>query len=226
MKKGYWEIKKTTFAPYIILFIHQKKQYSVLNSFNMKNLTLFSGLVLSLLFVQCKNSTPAPAPAATTAAANGMRTTKIAYVDTDTLQEKYNWFKEQNTILDKKRAQAENEFEAKARQFQNEVIALQQKAQSGTVPPAQLQKDEQNLARRQQALEYERGQRSQGLVDETAKASEELRRRINEVLTELQKTKGYDYVVQYSKNGGTGILFVNSELDITNEVLTILNSKK
>ena len=190
----------------------------------MKNLTLFSSLVLSLLFIQCKNEAPAPAAAAP--ATGGMRQTKVAYVDTDTLQEKYNWFKEQNTLLDKKRAQAESEFEAKARQFQNEVLALQQKAQTGTVPPAQLQKEEQGLARRQQSLEYERGQRSQALVDETAKASDELRRRINEVLTELQKTKGYDYVVQYSKNGGTGILFVNSELDITNEVLTILNSKK
>ncbi|NJN33049.1 MAG: OmpH family outer membrane protein [Saprospiraceae bacterium] len=118
----------------------------------------------------------------------------------------------------------ENSMAQKAEDFQKAVYALQQKAQAGTTPPAQLQQEEKALGERQQQLALERDQKAKGLMDESAKFNEELRKRIKNVLTDLQKQKGYDYVISYSDNVGSQFWYVNPSLDITNEVLTSLNA--
>jgi outer membrane protein len=103
---------------------------------------------------------------------------------------------------------------------------LQQKAQQGTTPPAELQKEEQVLMQRQQSIAADRDRKAKDLMDETTKFNEILQKRVHEVLVQLQKDKGYDFVVSYSKNGGSPFLYVNDKLDITSEVLTVLNASK
>ena len=105
-------------------------------------------------------------------------------------------------------------------------VALQEEAQKGTVPPAQLQQKGEALQAKQQSIVAERDRKSKELLDETQKFNENLQKKLNEVLAGLQKQKGFDYAVSHSKGGGSPFLYVNDALDITNEVVEILNAEK
>ena len=201
----------------------------------MKKTTLIAFILGSLFFQSCKDkngATSATVPVIATKDSTGVvqavvaAGSKIAYVNIDSLQERYGWFKRQKASFEQKEKNLAASLESKGRALQNDAAALQQKAQQGTTPPAELQKEEQVLMQRQQTIAADRDRKAKDLMDETAKFNEILQKRVNEVLVQLQKEKGYDFVVSYSKNGGSPFLYVNDKLDITNEVLSVLNTSK
>jgi outer membrane protein len=200
----------------------------------MKKIPFILFVLVSIVLVNCKdkNATTPTLTGDTTkdslAAVKmaAMAGSKVMFVNIDSLQDKYTWFKQKNEAMSQRQRSMESAFEAKARSFQNDVAALQQKAQSGTVPPAQLQQEEQSLGARQQSLAGERDRKAKELQDEAMKFNEELRKKIKTVLTEVQKQKGYDYVISYSDAVGSQFWYVNPNMDITSEVLGILNAQK
>ena len=156
----------------------------------------------------------------------GMAGAKIAFVNIDSLQDKYTFFKQKKAEFEQKEKSLEASLASKAQAFQSEYAALQQKAQGGTVPPAQLQQEGERMQQKQQNLVAERDRRGKELMEETQKFNDDLMKKINEVLGTLQKDKGYDYVVRHSKGSGSAFLYVNEKFDITNDVLATLNAEK
>jgi outer membrane protein len=194
----------------------------------MKKMILLAAT--AFVFSNCKNK-PATADAPKAAAnevaiAAGMAAAKIAFVNIDSLQEKYTWFKQKKSEFEQKEKNLATSLQNKAAAFQNEYAALQEKAQTGTVPPAQLQQQGEQMQQKQQNLVAERDRKTKDLMDETQKFNSELMKKINEVLSTLQKDKGYDYVIRHSNESGSAFLYVNEKLDITNDVLGILNAEK
>ena len=150
---------------------------------------------------------------------------KVVFVNIDTLQANYAWFKQTKSALEQKEKSLAQSLDQKAQSFQQEYVALQQEAQKGTVPPAQLEQKSRALQQKQQSIVAERESRSKALLEETQKGNETLQNRLAAVLADMQKTKGFDYVVSYQKGGGA-FLFVNPSLDVTNEVVAVLNAQK
>jgi outer membrane protein len=194
----------------------------------MKNLSLILNAVLFLLvgylyYVQFsgkKAETPAViAPSATNAGV------KIAYINADTLDAKYEWLKAQKQALEQRLQNAENSMVSKKEALGKAMAAFQQKYESGTVPPAQLEPEYNALAKRQQALAEEEQRLSKQLADDHAKTSSELMSNVEAQLKSLQSQIGYDYILSYSKGGGQ-VLLANDSLDITKQVLDLLNAKK
>ena len=200
----------------------------------MKKIPFILFVSVSVLFSNCKDKNATTPSVSGNASKDSMAAvqaavmagSKVMFVNIDSLQDKYTWFKQKNEAMTQKQRSMESAFEAKARSFQNDVAALQQKAQSGTVPPAQLQQEEQGLGARQQVLTGERDRKAKELQDEAMKFNEELRKKIKTVLAEVQKQKGYDYVISYSDAVGSQFWYVNPSLEITSEVLGILNAQK
>jgi outer membrane protein len=196
---------------------------------SMKKMILL--VAVAIVFVRC-NKKPAASEAAKpvasteTAIAAGMAAAKIAFVNIDSLQEKYTWFKQKKSEFEQKEKNLTTSLQNKAEAFQNEYAALQQKAQGGTVPPAQLQQEGERMQQKQQGLVAERDRKTKDLMDETQKFNADLMKKINTVLETLQKDKGFDYVIRHSRESGSAFLYVNEKLDITNEVLAILNAEK
>ncbi len=189
-------------------------------------LSLFSGV---LFFSQCQN--PATTKPATTTGANaveavasGLSSAKVVYVDLVSLQEKYAWFKDTKVQFEQRERALASSIETKGQELQREMASLNEKAQKGTTPPAQLQQEGQSLQRRQQELLADRDRKSKQLVDESQQFNVKLHDRVQTVLSQLQQQKGYDYVMSYSKGGGGTLLYTNPKLDVTAEVLTMLNA--
>lgn len=186
----------------------------------------------TLLFSNCKNnpktsgSSPVIVSDSTALQSGMMPASRVVFVNIDSLKEKYTYFKQQQASFEQKEKSLIAELDRKAQKFQEEYGALQAEAQKGTVPPAVLQQKGQALQAKQQTIVAERDRKSKELMDETQKFNEDLQKKLNEVLSGLQKQKGFDYAVSHSKSGGSPFLYVNDALDITNEVVTILNAEK
>ena len=63
---------------------------------------------------------------------------------------------------------------------------------------------------------------SQNLAGEEAKMNEELYNRVSEYLQEYGKTHNYQLVLTYQR--GSGVLFANDSLNITQNIISGLNN--
>lgn len=193
-----------------------------------KNLSLILNAVLLLavahLYYLNYSKKGAPEQAATIAPSSASSGVKIAYVDADTLDAKYEWLKEQKAALEQRVQNAEKTMGAKKDALMKDMAAFQKKYESGTVPPAELEKEYAALSQRQQKLAEDEARMGKQLADDQQKAMNELMANVEAKLKSLQSQIGYDYILSYSKGGGQ-VLLANDSLDITHQVLELLNKK-
>ncbi len=147
----------------------------------------------------------------------------IAYVNGDTLDAKYEWLKEQKAAIEARMAAAEKTLSIKEEAIMKEAQALQQKFQTGTMTQADAEKQQQVLMQRGQKLEEEKAKMSKSLGEDQKKAFDDLYANVETKLKTLSAQIGYDYILSYSRGGP--ILLANDSLDITKQVLELLNKK-
>ncbi|WP_373550096.1 OmpH family outer membrane protein [Haliscomenobacter sp.] len=151
-------------------------------------------------------------------------TPKVVYVNGDSLLNKFTTFQADLKALEARSKTMESTLASRGRSLQQEMISAEQKAQSGQMAPAQIQKEQQRLMQKQQNLVAQQESMSKQLLDERQKLQENLEKRVKDLLTAIRKEKGYDFILNYGP--GTGVLMVNDSLNITNEVLEKLNAKQ
>lgn len=195
----------------------------------MKNLSLILNAVLLVLvgylyYAQFSGKKSDAAPTMITPA-NLDHSIKIAYVDSDTLTAKYEWLNTQKKALEKRLKDAESAVSSKEAGLAKEMQDFQVKSQAGTTPPAQLEQEYNSLMKRAQALEQEKVRLTQKLSEEETRTYKEMMSNLETQLKSLQSQIGYDYILSYSKGGGQ-VLLANDSLDITKQVLDLLNAKQ
>lgn len=149
---------------------------------------------------------------------------KILYVNIDTLNKKYVFITRQKAALEKQQAQAEATLTAKGQALEKQIMDYQKKAQSGILTAQQAQEIEKGLAAQQDNIMKQRDKLAQDLGDKTAKMQTELNKNVKVLLKPFLAQHNADYLMGYSENGP--ILLTNDKLDVTKEVLEILNSKE
>lgn len=193
----------------------------------MKNASLILNVILLLavgyLFV-AHFSGAKQEPAADVAASDPAGPLHIVYINTDSLLSNYDYFKERQQQLSAKEEQATSNLQARTQALEREFNAANQRAQTGTLAPKEIQQMEQDLMAKRQRLLEEQQRVSQELLQQGQELQEELQNKVKDLLAQLRKEKGYDYILSYGP--GTGVLMVNDSLDITSEVLERLNQKK
>jgi outer membrane protein len=183
----------------------------------MKKLSVFV-LLVSLIAWGCDKS------ASTSTTAGGKQAAgRIVYVNTDTLLNKYDYYKDIIKASENKRFQLENDLQNKARTFQNKVAFFQQRAQQGHMTQEQAQTTQMQLQQEEQNLMAYRDKNAQVLAQEEAKKTEDILNKIHDYLKEFNAGDKYDMVIGYSKGGG--VLYAKEDLDITKQVLEGLNKK-
>ncbi|GAB4496330.1 MAG: hypothetical protein OHK0019_27810 [Saprospiraceae bacterium] len=149
---------------------------------------------------------------------------KIAWVNADTLNEKYEWLKQQKATIEQRLRNAENTLQSKEEALMRDAQALQEKFATGTMTQADAEKQQAALMQRGQKLEEEKSRLSKSLADDQKKALDELYSNLEAKLKEISGQIGYDYILSYQRGGQ--ILLANDSLDITKQVLEMLNAKE
>lgn len=148
---------------------------------------------------------------------------RIAYVNGDTLDANYEWLKEQKEAIQQRMDNAEKSLSNKEEALMKDAAALQEKFQSGTMTQADAEKADMALRQRAQKLEEEKARLSKSLGEDQKKAFNDLYANVETKLKTLSSQIGYDYILSYSRGGQ--ILLANDSLDITKQVLELLNAK-
>ncbi|NQD71892.1 OmpH family outer membrane protein [Sphingobacterium shayense] len=147
---------------------------------------------------------------------------KIAYINSDTLSEKYEYFKDIRTKLEAKVKKAQGDLQSKGQAFQREVADYQQKAAS--MSASERQATEEKLARKQDELGRLDQNASASIAQDESTEFNNVYNTITEYLKKHAQEKGYKLVLTYSKSNPT-VLYADSKLEITNDVIEALNKE-
>ena len=152
---------------------------------------------------------------------SGQASGRIVYVNTDTLLNNYDYYKDVVTEFENRQFSLENDLKKKSDSFQNEVALFQRRAQAGGMTQQQAETTQQQLAKKEQDILMFRDNAAAGLAQEQSEKMEDVLNKIQEYLAEYNKDDRYDMVIGYSKGGG--VLYAKENLEITQEVLEGLN---
>lgn len=194
-----------------------------LNRMNWNLLACGMGLASLSLLPACNNKTNTPAATTAPATQGGAATGKIAYVNLDSLEANYTFFRQKKADFDKRQADIEAELSRLGQQFQNEYMAFQKKVQAGTMSQTEGEATQKRLAQLQQNVESRRQNLGNQLMEEQQKFNDELQKRLDIFLEKYNKDKQYDYILSYVKGGS--ILLANPALDITRDIIKGMNEQ-
>jgi len=152
----------------------------------------------------------------------GSNKDKIVYLNSDSLSEKYQYFKDIKSKLENKVKKAQADLQSKSTAFQREVAEYQKNA--ATMSAADRQATEQKLARKQDELARLDQTASSSIAKDESEEFNNVYNKITEFLKKHAAENGYKLVLTYSKTNPT-VLYADPSLEITNEVIKQLNEE-
>jgi len=196
----------------------------------MKNISsFFSSLALTAVIVVSACNTPntkgTPATGSiplTQAQENGVGV-KIAYVNIDTLEAKYEMLKAKREEFKTRQEQMENELQRSFDQMNSDAEEVNKKAQANTLTQVEYEAAQKRLGQMQRSLQTRKQSLTDQLMKEQEDFNKDLKTRLDAFLEEYNKTKHYDYILSYSYSGSP-LLYVNKQLEITKDVVDGMNA--
>ena len=134
----------------------------------------------------------------------------VAYINVDSLLQKYNFSIDLNEQILKKQENARASYTQKARSLQAEVKDFQYKMQNGA------------FATRERA-EQEQQRLTKELMEQTQAMNEQLRDTVVRCLKLYNKDKGYQII--FSNTAGSPIFLADDVYNITGEIIEFLNKR-
>ncbi len=153
-----------------------------------------------------------------------IKASKIVYINSDVLNEKYEFVKDLTSAAQSKQQRLESVYQAKAEKFQQDYADLQQKASQGLLSENQSAAAQQDLGKRKEELDRMQAE-LQALVEEIQRSNDEVRKNVVDYVKEYNKIGKYNYILTYTDGPGGVVILANDSLDITNEILDGLNAQ-
>jgi outer membrane protein len=173
-------------------------------------------LVLLVLNFSKKGSSSAPS----NGKSDSTQVLKFAYVDLDSLQEKYLYYQEKTKEFNSKKEAADRDLNSAFQKIDNERVAFIQRGQS--VTQAEAENFQRAYQGKMQNLEEQKKQLENNIATEGMKTMEELKKTMNAFLEEYNKDKKYTFIFSFST--AMDVLFYKDKsYDITNDVVDGLN---
>ena len=145
---------------------------------------------------------------------------KVAYVDLDSIQEKYVYYQEKMLEFDKKKEAADRDLNAAFQKIDNERLAFLKKGQS--ITQAEAENFQQMYQGKLQNLDQQKKVLENNIAEEGMKTMDELKKRMNDFIVEFNKQKQYSYIFSHSSSINF-LFYKDSTYNITNEVVEGLN---
>lgn len=143
---------------------------------------------------------------------------RVAYLDLDSLQSNYGYYKKIKADFEKKQTESNNEITNLQKRYQSRAMQLQQKGptmnqQEQDAAMKEINQMQESLAAKKQATDNE-------LFAYNSKMKDDILKKIQDFLKEYNKNKRFDYIFSYEP----GFMFYkDTTLDITRDVVIGLN---
>lgn len=147
---------------------------------------------------------------------------KIAYINIDSLDLKYEYINDKSKEIKNKQATLEGQLSSMYAKFQQDVADLQQAAQAGLRSEAELKKEEAVLQQRQYEIANKEKQ-LQVLSEEVGATQFAMLQNVSKFIEKFNNGK-YDFILAYTSNISS-VLYAKPDLEITTEVVNGLNEE-
>lgn len=146
---------------------------------------------------------------------------KIAYVMTDSVIAKFDFFKEKSEEITEKGRKFENELGSRARGFEQEVANFEQTANSMT--PNQARAKQEDLMKKERNLMTYRDNLMQELSADESRLYGEVYDKIADYLKEYAAENDLEMILSYTRGGA--VWYSKKSLDVTDDVIAGINKK-
>lgn len=181
----------------------------------MKKLLIVAGIIATMFACQ----QPQPVQTQTAGA-----TTKIAYINNDTLSVYYKYGEDQYKDFQAKVEKSQKQLQSRAMKLQKDAENFEKRARAGLMSQNDIRKKQEQLAMKQQEIQIAQQSQAQGLAAEEAEIQSEVRRRVKEFLDAYSADKNYSIVLGYSDGVTSTVIWSTPNVeDITQTVIDGLN---
>ena len=151
--------------------------------------------------------------------------TTVAFVRMDSLLLNYEVYKGMSEELLKQEESARATLNQKATDLQRDMEDFQKKLENRAFLSEERARSEQErILRKQRDLQELNAKMEQDLLVKQKQMNDRLAAAIDSVVAAYNKTKGFSFIL--STAGSDNILYGDAALNVTNEILDILNAKK
>ena len=162
-------------------------------------------------------------PATLSANNVNLKDAKIAYLNIDSLDYKYQYITDNSKEYASKQAALENQLNSMAAKFQADYQDFQQAAQAGVRGEAELNKQKSQLE--QQQLDVAAKQKQiENLGEEIGKKRGDMLKKVSDFIAKYNNGR-YDYILAYTTANISSVLYAKPGLDITKEIVDGLNTE-
>lgn len=146
---------------------------------------------------------------------------RIAYFDIDSLQDKYEYFKDVSGQMKAKEANLTSQMDALQNTYQKRMKELQEKGP--TMTQSEGEAAQREVAQMQQKYQQRQMSMEQELKKHQVDLMTDVRNKIENYLKDYNKEKGYAFILSYEP--GFMLYYRDSVYDITNDVIRGLNEQ-
>lgn len=191
----------------------------------MKKFLILAVALISVATVSCTSQNGATTTAANVdSTSNGVAYTgKIAFIRMDSLMNNYGMYIDLSDEFAKKSTSVQNELINKGRSLEIEGRQLEENYQKGAITRYQVESKAQELQKKQQDIVAYRDRKLSELQQEESEMGAKISNVVKAYLEEYNATKKYSMILQTV--GGSPVLIADPALDITNEILEVLNAR-
>jgi len=146
---------------------------------------------------------------------------KVAYVFVDSVLANYDYYKVLTDKLMANKSSLEQELASKGETFQKDVAEFQRKVDKKLITSWDAEAQQKKLSERQQVLVNLQGDMQNRLLQEEQTVTQELHDSVMTAVNEINARLGYNIIL--SNTFGGGLLYAESYMNITPQVLDRLN---
>ncbi len=148
---------------------------------------------------------------------------RIAYIHTDSILAHYDFVKAKADELAEKAKKFDADITRRQKELDKEAAYFQESVKKNALSEKSAQEIYGQLMQKQQGIMELKDRYQQELAMDEANINAILVDTVTSMLKRFNKELQFDYILGYNKNGN--IFYTNPTLDITNEVLEILNKE-
>lgn len=152
-----------------------------------------------------------------------LKDAKIAYLNIDSLDYRYQYIIDNSKEYSNKQAAIESQLNSMAAKFQADYQDFQQAAQAGVRSEAELNKQKTQLEQQQYDVAAKQKQ-LENLGEEIGKKRGDMLKKVSDYIARFNNGK-YDYILAYTTANISSVLYAKPGLDLTKEIVDGLNAE-
>ena len=183
------------------------------------------GLTLAAVVTSCSDDTKkekeVEAPSVPTVDPQGL---KIAFYESDSLNEGYIFLKTQDSLLKKKQEKFEKDIASRQRSLQSSYETFMKNEKEGVYIAADVQRKQAELERQSQSLQMFQQNEGAKLQEEAIEMQKVLQNKINKFSKMYCEKYKIDMLIMHGEGGQ--VSYYNPKMDVTKSFIQFVNSEE